>query len=183
VAAAEVGSKVIVVEGDLRRPGLQAELMPEQPQPIRRGLSNYLAEGASLDEVVSPTSKPGIDIVAAGPLPPNPAALLESRRAHTLMRELGEVADLVIVDCPPLNIGADASVMAAAVDGVLLIVDLQTSTEDSVRHALDQLEGVRARILGLVVNRDRGEARGRYSYQYYTKGAAAETETAGASRE
>ena len=164
VASAEIGLRVIVVEGDLRRPALQKELMPDHPEPLRPGLSNYLVEAASLHDIIYPTGRPGIYFVPAGPLPPSPSALLESRRARTAVREIAGEADLVLVDCPPLNIGADASVVAGWVDGVIIVVDLQTSTDQSVRGALRQLEAVQGPTLGLVLNRDRGADVSRYDY-------------------
>jgi tyrosine-protein kinase len=166
-ACAEVGQHVVVIEADFRRPALQRELMPDREEPLRPGLSNYLAEAAELEEVMFPTGVPGVDVVPAGPLPPSPSALLESRRGRTLVQELtGDEADVVLIDCPPLTIGADASVIAGWVDGVVLLVDLHSSSYDSVREALRQADAVQAPTLGLVLNRDRGAEPS--SYDYYT---------------
>ena len=164
VASAEVGLKVIAVEGDLRRPSLQRELMPELDEPLRPGLSNYLVEAAPLEEIIHQTARPNIDLVPAGPLPPSPSALLESRRGGTAVQDLTTEADIVLIDCPPLTIGADASVMAGWADGVIVMVDLQTSTDRSVRSALRQLEAVQAPVLGLLLNRDRTVETTRYDY-------------------
>src|SRR3712207_2177114 len=102
---AEVGQRVIVVEADFRRPALQRELLPDREEPLRPGFSNYLVEAAELDDVIFPTSRPNVEIVPAGPLPPSPSALLESRRGRTAVRELVGEADIVLIDCPPLGIG------------------------------------------------------------------------------
>ena len=155
----------IVIEADFRRPALQREMMPDRDEPLCPGLSNYLVEAAELDEVVFPTGRPNVDIIPAGPLPPSPSALLESQRGRALVQELhNSAADVVLIDCPPLTIGADASVIAGWVDGVSLIVDLESSTYDSVRIALRQLDAVQASTLGLVINRDRGAAPSSYDY-------------------
>jgi succinoglycan biosynthesis transport protein ExoP len=164
VASAEVGQRVIVVEADFRRPALQAELLPDAQEPLRPGLTNYLVEAASLEDVIFPTSRPNIDIVPAGPLPPSPSALLESRRGREAVSEFLTEADLVLIDCPPLSIGADASVIAGWVDGVIVVVDLGGSTDDTVRSALRQLDAVQARTLGLVLNRDKGVEPSSYDY-------------------
>jgi polysaccharide biosynthesis transport protein len=169
--SAEVGARVIAVEGDLRRPSLQRSLMPEEREPLTPGLSNYLIESVALDEAIHPTGLANIDIVPPGPLPPSPGALFESRRAQTLIEELGGEADLVLVDCPPLTIGADASIVAGWVDGVIVVVDLQTSTDRSVRQAIRQVQAVQAPLLGLVVNRDREATPGRYAYGEYARPA------------
>jgi capsular exopolysaccharide synthesis family protein len=164
-AYAEVGQRVIVIEADFRRPALQREMIPDRDEPLRPGLSNYLVEAVELDEIVFPTGRPNVDIVPAGPLPPSPSALLESQRGRALVQELhNSAADVVLIDCPPLTIGADASVIAGWVDGVTLIVDLESSTYDSVRIALRQLDAVQASTLGLVINRDRGAAPSSYDY-------------------
>jgi succinoglycan biosynthesis transport protein ExoP len=182
LAYAEVVERVIVIEADFRRPGLQRELIPERDEPLRPGLSNYLVEAAELAEVIFPTGRPNVAIVPAGPLPPSPSAVLESRRGRTLLDELyGIDADVVLIDCPPLSIGADASVISGWVDGVVVIVDLHNSTYDSVREALRQLDAVQASTLGLVLNRDRGAEPSSYDY-YAPISAEAEMAQSGARR-
>jgi polysaccharide biosynthesis transport protein len=165
LASAEVGLQVVAIEADFRRPGLERLLMPERETPLQPGLSNYLVEAASIDEVIHPTSLAGVSIVPSGPLPPSPSALLDARRGPRLSA-FAERADLVILDLPPLSIGADASAIANWVDGVLLVVDLGGVTDRAVREALKQLEAVRARTLGLVLNRDPQVDRGSYEYYY-----------------
>ena len=176
LATAELGQSVVLVEADFRRPRLQAELVTDKQEPLRPGLSNYIVEAADLDDVVFPTSRPNIDLVPSGPLPPSPSALLESRRARGLVSALLEQADFVIVDCPPLGIGADASVIASWVDGVVVVVDLASSTDRAVVAGLRQLDAVQADTLGLVLNRDR-EAEPT-SYGYYVEATARPAESA-----
>jgi capsular exopolysaccharide synthesis family protein len=172
LASAEVGQNVVVVEADFRRPALQKELLPDTQEPLRPGLTNYLVEAASLDDVIYPAPRPNIDIVPAGPLPPSPSALLESRRGHGFVEDILTDADLVIIDCPPLSIGADASVISGWVDGVLMVVDLGGSTDQTVRDALRQLEAVHSNVLGLVLNRDRGAEPSSYDYYLTAPGDA-----------
>lgn len=166
VTSAGVGLSVLAVEADLRRPALQSELMPAKPEPLRPGLTNYLVEASPVEASIHDTGRPGVRILPSGPLPPSPSALLESRRARTSVDVLREQADLVLFDCPPLNVGADASILADRVDGVILVVDLTSSTEHTVRQAIHQLEAVRAPLLGIVINRDQAAAPS--SYDYYT---------------
>jgi capsular exopolysaccharide synthesis family protein len=164
LASAEVGLRVIVVEADFRRPKVQRDLVPDREEPLRPGFSNYLVEAASLEEVIHPTGRPNISIVPAGPLPPSPSALLESRRGQRAVADFLSNADLVLLDCPPLSVGADASVIAGWVNGVILVVDLASSTDRTVRDGLRQLESVRAELLGLVLNRDPGAEPSSYDY-------------------
>ena len=164
VASAEVGQHVIIVEADLRRPALQSEILPEHTTPLRPGFSNYLVETVPLEHCIFPAGKPGVDILPAGPLPPSPSALLESRRGQTAVAELGARFDLTLIDCPPLSVGADASIITGWVDGVIVVVDLQGSTDQSLRQALRQLEAVKAPVIGLLINRDRSAEATRYDY-------------------
>jgi receptor protein-tyrosine kinase len=164
IASAEVGLNAVVVEADMRRPALQRQMLPDQPTPLRPGFSNYLVEAAPLDHCIFPAGKPGVDIVPSGPLPPSPSALLESRRGDSIVSELTERFDLVLFDCPPLTIGADASIMSGWVDGVIVVVDLQSSSDQSLRQALRQLAAVKAPVIGLLINRDRDAASTRYDY-------------------
>jgi capsular exopolysaccharide synthesis family protein len=177
LASAEVGQRVVAVEADFRRPALQRALIPDREEPLRPGFTNYLVEAASLDEVLHPTRRPNIDLVPAGPLPPSPSALLESRRGQDAVQEILRDTDLVVIDCPPLNVGADASVLADWVDGVIVVVDLGGSTDRSVRDALRQLEAVQARVLGLVLNRDPSVEPSAYDY-YLSVASDRDTEPA-----
>jgi capsular exopolysaccharide synthesis family protein len=164
VASAEVGLRVAILEADLRRPVLQERLMPGVVEPLRPGFSNYLVENTPLQQVVHPTGLPGVNLVPCGPIPPNPAALLETHRARGVVRELLREHDIVLLDCPPLNVAADASIVAGWVDGAIVVVDLNTSQEDTVRDAIRRLRTVHAPLVGLLLNRDRGAEVSRYDY-------------------
>ena len=164
LTSAGVGMSVLVVEADLRRPALQSELMPAVTEPLRPGFTNYMVETSAIEDSIHDTGRPGVSILPSGPLPPSPSALLESRRARSAVEVLRDQADLVIFDTPPLNVGADASILAERVDGVILVVDLLSSTEHTVRRALQQLEAARAPLLGIVINRDRSATPSSYDY-------------------
>ena len=164
VASAEVGLRVVILEADLRRPVLQERLLPDVAEPLRPGLSNYLVEGTPLTSIIHATGRPGVSLVPSGPVPPNPAALLETPRSRSLIPELLQNHDIVLVDCPPLNVAADASIVAGTVDGVIVVVDLNTSHEETVRDAIRRLRSVHAPLVGLLLNRDRGAEVSRYDY-------------------
>jgi capsular exopolysaccharide synthesis family protein len=164
VASAEVGLRVAILEADLRRPALQQRLLPNVTDPLRPGLSNYLVEDLPLADVIHSTGLPGVNLIPSGPIPPSPAALLETHRAHGVVRELLRQHDVVLVDCPPLNVAADASIVAGWVSGCVVVVDLNTSEEDTVRDAIRRLRAVHAPLVGLLLNRDRGAEVSRYDY-------------------
>jgi polysaccharide biosynthesis transport protein len=165
LAMAEVDSQVVVVDADFRRPMLQKLVVPKHPEPLRPGFSNYLLDSRSLEEIVHSTDTPGVKLVPTGPLPASPAAFLESHRVQPALQELAEHVDMVLIDCPPLSAGADASILAGRVDGVIIVVDLERSDERAVRDVLRQLETVHAPVLGFVLNRDRA-VEFAYDYEY-----------------
>jgi Mrp family chromosome partitioning ATPase len=162
---AATGAQVLVVEADLHRPALQRFLVPNESEPLRPGWSNYFLGGTPLNEIIHPTTLPAVEFVPPGPPVPSLSGLLESERGRSVIEDLSGSADMVLFDCPPLGLGADATAVASRVDGVIVAVDLKTATEERVRHGLRQLEAVRARLLGFVLNRDRSLEFTSYGYR------------------
>jgi len=166
-AISEVGDRVIVIEGDMRRPSLQAALCQEMTTPLRPGLSNFLTGAAELREVVYPTDLPEVRLVPAGPMPPAASALLDTERGQGLLTSLSELCDVVVVDTPPLSVGADASLLCAGADETMMVVDLKRSNKKSIRFAAQQLRLVKASLSGVILNRVReNEDTGAYAYGY-----------------
>jgi capsular exopolysaccharide synthesis family protein len=165
-AAIEAGQRVLLVEADVYRPNLLKNLDPAAALTGLRGLTQYLAGVAELSDVIHQTDQSDLRILPAGPLLPSPSfsALLESPRGQEMFSELTAYADLVIFDCPPLGARADASLIAARTEGVLLVVDLKQGSENRMRGALRQLRSVNAFLIGAVVNRDTAVRPGSYEY-------------------
>jgi capsular exopolysaccharide synthesis family protein len=162
ISLAQTDRSVLLVDTDLRRPSLHT-LFHVPPAP---GLSSYLAGAAMREAVVTKTSVPHLSLIASGPIPPNPAELLASRRMRELLEAVGEQYDIVLLDSPPVLAASDATTVAPLVDGVLLVVKSGAAPEASLRRAKEQLEGVHARILGAVVNRFDASGNG-YTKRYY----------------
>jgi capsular exopolysaccharide synthesis family protein len=148
------GSQVIVVEADMKRPSQQAFFRPDATAPLTPGLTTFIVGGATLEDCVHATGMATVGLLPAGPQVPSLSGLLESARGREVLDDLAEAGDLVLFDCPPLGVGADAATIAGRVDGVVLVVDMETATTDGVKEALRQLAGVRAHVLGIVANRD-----------------------------
>lgn len=163
-ASATAGRRVVVVEADLRRPSQQAFFRPDVSGALTPGLTTFIVGGATLDACLHATSVPALELMPAGPQVPSLAGLLESARGREVLGELADAGDLVLFDCPPLSVGADAGTVSGSVDGVILVVDMERSTLTGVREALRQLRGVRASVLGVVVNRDPQAGGGSYGY-------------------
>jgi polysaccharide biosynthesis transport protein len=167
-AIAEAGTEVILVEADMRRPGLSRLVFPKGSEAPHEGLSTYLTRmSPELGSVILQTSVPRLSFVPAGVLPQAPSTLLDATRTRMLLKEAGRRAELIIIDTPPLSVGAEASTLAGTCDGALVVVDLRVSSKRAVRAARQQLRVVGARVLGVVVNRVRAVPdMGAYAYRY-----------------
>jgi capsular exopolysaccharide synthesis family protein len=164
VAMALDGKSVILVDADLRRPTIHAKYGAEQ----RPGLTNVLVGHTTLEEALKTTEVPGLRILTSGPLPPNPAELLNSRAMRDLHAKLRAAADIVIFDSPPMLASADAQVLSADVDGVMYVVQFGEARKSALRHASELFGQSRARILGVVFNKiDLAARRDDYYYGYY----------------
>ena len=147
-AVADSGSRVLLVDADLRLPGCHQILGVDN----RRGLSTYLAGMADLEGVIVDLTKPRLAFLPAGPLPSNPAEMLGSARMYDAIRSLRGQYDFVILDSPPVLAATDAVVLGRVTDGVVLVVKGQDTPRDLVRRARDQLVQAHARLIGAVVN-------------------------------
>jgi capsular exopolysaccharide synthesis family protein len=162
VALAESGKRVILVDCDLRRPGLHQVF----GQSLALGLTNAIVEG--LPELpLHATAVPGLQVLTAGDTPPNPAEFIASERLAALLSRLKEWADVVVLDSPPVSIVADAAVLAPSMDGVILVVRAGGTKRELAQRAKQQLESVGARVLGAVLNDAKIEKKVR---EYYTNG-------------
>jgi succinoglycan biosynthesis transport protein ExoP len=167
MAALETGQKVLVVEADPYRPQLMRLLDERGGTDLTRsrpGLSDYLAGDATITRVVYPTAFAKLKAVPAGPLPPSMSGLLEGTRGRSLIEKLGNQADLVLLDCPPIGLSADAAVLASRAEAVVFVIDLKISNAGVLRNSLERLRSANARVLGAVVNRDSGLRLGDYGY-------------------
>lgn len=149
LAIAHAGRSVVVVDGDLRRPVLHTIFGVAN----EKGLSSVLKHEATLDEALQASSTAGIQVLPSGPLPANPSELLDSACMQQLMEQLIERFDMVLLDSPALIAVADGAVLTSLVDGVLLVVGLAQARQEAVQEMRQRLIGLRARPVGLVVNR------------------------------
>jgi len=159
-AFAQAGRRVLLVDADLRKPGIQAIFN----LPGERGLSDLLRpNGQDWVGAVSATEEENLRILAAGPVPPNPAELLDSQRMRALLAKMKAANDIVILDAPPLLPVADASILSTYVDGVLLVVHARGTRLDAARRARESLVRAGATILGVVIDQLGGTEEELYS--------------------
>lgn len=174
ISLAQSGKRVLLVDTDLRRPRVHRAFGVSSA----RGVTSVIVGEARLTDVVQPTSIPNLDVLACGPIPPNPSELLHSQRFGDLVAEALESYDRVIFDSPPLGAVTDAAVLAPQVDGTLLVVKAHSTTRDALASTLRQLRDVTANVVGAVLNdvdpKRKGYGAGDYYYYYRREGYYAE---------
>jgi receptor protein-tyrosine kinase len=162
IAMARAGQKVLLIDGDLRRPQV-AELLGLEPNV---GLTTVLVGISDLDRSTQHHSQSGLDVLTAGRLPPNPAELLQSKAMHELVDIARGRYDVTIIDAPPLLPVTDAALMASLTDGAVLVVRHGKTTRDQLTGAVERLRAVGSAPLGIVFNMIAIGRSGSYGYGY-----------------
>jgi capsular exopolysaccharide synthesis family protein len=163
IAMAVTGKRVLVIDADLRDPTQHRFFDFDN----RVGLTSLMInEELQLVNVVRKTEVNAFFVLTSGPIPPNPAEILTSQKMRKFVAGLTEVFDMVIVDSPPVTAVSDASILASYLDGVVLVVGSGAVAREVVLRARDQLQKVKANILGVVLNKVPANGSG-YYYSYY----------------
>jgi polysaccharide biosynthesis transport protein len=147
ITMAQSGKKVIVVDADFRRPMIHQYLNI----PNNKGLTDVILGNVDLKDAMVPWGDGLLTVIPTGTPPPNPAELIGSMKMNQILSDLGSLADFVIIDSAPFLV-TDAMLLAAQVDAVLLVIRPKFTRKAAVMSMKKQLEGVGARILGLVLN-------------------------------
>lgn len=164
---AKDGHKVLLIDGDMRRPTLASVLSVLNP----RGLSNILVDDDIEDAVNHGILHENLDVICSGALPPNPSELLGSKAMDELMERFRIMYDFVIVDLPPVNAVADPLIASKRLDGTVIVIRHGYTKKKNVRAAIRQLRFAEIKVLGYVYN---GYSRGSKYYKsksnnrYYT---------------
>ncbi|MDL5159173.1 polysaccharide biosynthesis tyrosine autokinase [Actinomycetospora termitidis] len=165
LAQANAGRRVLVVEGDLRKPRAAQYLGLSEDV----GLTQVLTGRASVDDVVQAGPAPRLELLASGPRPPNPCEMVESPQMSELLATLRERYDLVLVDAPPLLPVADGLALARLADGVVFTVRAGFTSGALVRRAHEMLETAGVGRVGVVLNRTKDAGDGYYAGYYYAE--------------
>jgi polysaccharide biosynthesis transport protein len=167
VTLAQLGDKTLLVDADLRKPGINRALSLVDGK--HAGLSSYLAGVSSLDLITVPhPAITNLEAIPTGPIPPNPADLLSSRRLTELITELRGRYKFVVIDSPPIMAATDAVILSVLVDGVLMVVRSGETPKEAFTRTRDLLVGVKCHMLGVVLNAvDASSPDYYYSYRYY----------------
>lgn len=167
VTLAQLGDKTVLVDADLRKPGVGRLLNLGTGKYA--GLSSYLAGVSTLDLVTVPhPAIPNLAAIPTGPLPPNPADLLSSHKLADAIVELRTKYKFVVIDSPPIMAATDAVILSVQADGVLLVVRSGETPKEAFTRTCDLLTSVKSRLLGVVLNAvDASAPDYYYSYRYY----------------
>lgn len=166
LSMADSGIRTLLVDGDLRNPSVHRLLGLEGGA----GLTTLLLGHALVDDVVQPVGDTGLDVLAAGDIPPNPSELLGSEPMRRLFVKLTEHYDFIVLDSPPVLPVIDAVVLERLVGGLLLVVAANRTRKRDLAHALRQLTTVGASVSGFGLNLVADGKRG-YGYGAYPRQA------------
>ncbi|WP_042168357.1 CpsD/CapB family tyrosine-protein kinase [Paenibacillus gorillae] len=161
VAYAHSGRKVVLVDADLRKPTAHYTLQLSN----RSGLSQVLSGQDLLGNAIQQSRIAGLDVLTAGPVPPNPSELLGSARMDSVLDKLKEQYDIVLIDTPPVLAVSDAQIVSTRCDGVLLVINARSGKRQHAIKARNALQFVQARIVGVALNQTTQSEAGPY-YEY-----------------
>ena len=165
IGLAQARQRVLLIDADMRRPSLHHAFGLDQ-EP---GLSDLLCKQAPATHVIRETSVPGLWLMPAGTLPPNPAELLGSNQFRKLLASLARLAhfDWVLLDSPPVMAVTDASLVANVARGVIFVVGAEMTSRHAAQQAVEGLEAAGARFAGAILNRVDLDRNGYYYSRYY----------------
>jgi succinoglycan biosynthesis transport protein ExoP len=165
IALAQAGQRVILIDGDMRRPRVH-ELFGTDQEP---GLSNLIVGNMDPASVIQESSVKGLSTISAGHIPPNPSELLGSRRFKDIVKSFEDRYDWIVIDSPPVMAVTDACLIAHDATGVLFVVGAEMTNRHVAGIALDQLEAAQAKFVGAVLNRVELKRHSHYYSHYYKK--------------
>jgi polysaccharide biosynthesis transport protein len=173
-ALGQVKNKVLLIDGDMRRPKVGKLMGRESRHP---GLADLVADQAQATQCIFLDERSGIHILPAGTVPPNPLELLSSKRFEEVIGRLRETFDIVVIDSAPLQLVSDAQVLSQYASSVIYVVKADSTPYQVAQNGLKKLRRVNAPILGVVLNqldlekaeKYYGEYSGYKSYKGYKK--------------
>lgn len=171
ISLAQAGNKVLLIDADMRNPSVRRYMRLKSQNNF--GLPSLLTGEAKVGDCLIHADC-GVDVIAGGPIPPNPAELIGSEAMRELLRVAAQRYDYIICDAPPVGVITDAAALSPLCDGVLFVVRQKFANRNQVRSAIKSLQTVNAKILGVIIGqytipRNPGKYYGRrrgYSYDY-----------------
>lgn len=167
VTMAQSGKRVLLIDADLRRPSIAKVFA----LPKGNGLTNVLVQNKRVEECILKTEVENLYILQSGPIPPNPAELLQSSKMKTMLDELKLVFDIVLLDTPPVIAVSDAQILSTLVNGVVFVFAYKSTPKNLIVKAKEAIDKVGGKVIGAILNKvpekDSGYYGGKYYYNYY----------------
>lgn len=163
ITFAQMGSRVLLIDADLRRPKVHKVLGIDN----RTGITNFLAIHDNYQKYINKCPVENLDILTSGAIPPNPSELLNSNAMKQFIQKTKEDYDIIFIDSPPIGTVTDAAILSTIVDGTILVAASGVVERDALVRAKELLSKVKANIIGVVLNKLDKNAQGNYYYYYY----------------
>ncbi|MBO8161205.1 MAG: polysaccharide biosynthesis tyrosine autokinase [Thermosipho sp. (in: Bacteria)] len=162
ISYAQNGRKTLLLDLDMRRPRVEKVLGIERKNI---GFVNHILKDVSMEKITQEYMD-NLDIIPVGPLPPNPTALLTSKKFEEFIEKIKEKYEKIVIDLPPILVAADPLIASKHTDGMILVVRAGQTHKHSLRVAIENIEASDTKLLGLVIN-DIDEKTSSYYYYYY----------------
>lgn len=162
VVMAQAGYRVVLIDADLRKP-VQHRIFDVDN---RIGFTTCLLKNEEVETALHNGLVENLYVLTSGPIPPNPAEILNSSRTEAILQELQEKYDYIFIDAPPVLAVTDASILSTLVDGVVMVVSYGNTRTDLARKSCEQFEKANAKVIGVVLNQVKMDTSD-YKYYYY----------------
>ena len=173
IAMAQSGSKVLLIDADMRK-SVQHKIFGIKNN---KGLSSAVSKMKKLEDCIQKNVMENLDVMTAGPIPPNPSELLSSEQMTAILNELSEKYAVIIIDTPPVNVVTDAMELAKNISGIIIVIRYAVTTDEDLAAAHKKIKFAQMNPLGFILNGIKVKSRGGYyrkykygSKYYYKKG-------------
>lgn len=167
IALAQGGNKVLLIDGDLRK-SAQHKIFGLKN---KKGLSTAIGKMTPVDECISKEVMENLDVMTAGPVPPNPSELLASENMTSILDQLEDRYSTIVIDTPPVNVVTDSMELAKNVSGIIMVARYGETTTDDMEEAMKKIEFAKMNMLGFILNDIKVKRNGKYYSKYkYDKG-------------
>ena len=165
IALAQGGNKVLLIDADMRK-AVQHKVFGLKN---KKGLSSAISKMSSLEECIHKNVMENLDVMTAGPVPPNPSELLASDNMGAILEKLSGEYSMILIDTPPVNVVTDAMELAKYISGIVVVLRYGVTTNEDVEDAIKKIEFAKMNMLGFIMNDIKMKKSGYYSSKYKSK--------------
>lgn len=166
IALAQGGNKILLIDADMRK-AVQHKIFGLKN---KKGLSSAISKMAKLEECIQKNVMDNLDVMTAGPVPPNPSELLASENMGAILEELSKEYSMILIDTPPVNVVTDGMELAKYISGIIVVLRYGRTTTEDIDDAIKKIEFAKMNMLGFIMNDVKSKRSGYYSkYKYKDK--------------